>query len=114
MRTRLTLLPGQRGTKKLVARYGDRLVCVRYRYDPETKKRYKTVELIIEEMDWDPPLDPPTGETIVGVKVEWGEADIARQVKIAGGVWDGQKKLWVLQYSQVEKLGLQERVTTEI
>jgi hypothetical protein len=25
--------PGQRGTRKLVTRYGDRLVCVRYRYD---------------------------------------------------------------------------------
>jgi hypothetical protein len=25
--------PGQRGTVKLVERYGDKLVCVRYRYD---------------------------------------------------------------------------------
>jgi hypothetical protein len=33
METRLTLRPGMPGTKKLVARYGDRLVCVRYLYD---------------------------------------------------------------------------------
>ena len=33
MRTRLILKPGQRGTKKLGAKYGDRLLCVRYRYD---------------------------------------------------------------------------------
>ena len=38
MRTRLTLKPGQRGTKQLVAEYGDRLVCVRYRYDDKQCK----------------------------------------------------------------------------
>ena len=48
MRTRLKLNPGQRGTKKLVTKYGERLICVRYRYDDEKKKRYKTVELVEE------------------------------------------------------------------
>jgi hypothetical protein len=33
--TRLTLKPGQRGTHKLAAKYGDRLVRVRYRYDEQ-------------------------------------------------------------------------------
>ncbi len=32
LRTRLTLMPGANGTKSLVERYGERLVCVRYRY----------------------------------------------------------------------------------
>ena len=41
--------PGERGTKKLLAKYGDGLVCVRYRYDEEKRKRYKTVELIVED-----------------------------------------------------------------
>lgn len=49
MRTRLTLIPGQNGTKSLLERYGDRLVCVRYRYDEKKEKRYKNVELIFEE-----------------------------------------------------------------
>lgn len=40
--------PGQRGTQKLVTRYGDRLVCVRYRYDAAAGKRYKTVEIILD------------------------------------------------------------------
>jgi hypothetical protein len=34
---------------------GDRLVCVRYRYDEQQKKRCKTVELIVEEDGWEPP-----------------------------------------------------------
>jgi len=41
--------PGQRGAQKLVARYGDRLVCVRYRYVATAGKRYKTVETILDE-----------------------------------------------------------------
>lgn len=54
MRTRLKLKPGQRGTKKLQAIYGDRLVCVRYRYDTEQGRRLKTIELIVEEKEWLP------------------------------------------------------------
>jgi len=32
METRLTLRPGVPGTKSLLARYGERLICVRYLY----------------------------------------------------------------------------------
>lgn len=54
MRTRLHLKPGQRGTKRLSEKYGEQLVCVRYRYDDATKKRYKTVELIVDVAEWAP------------------------------------------------------------
>ena len=50
----LILKPGQRGTKKLCAEYGERLLCVRYRYDEERRKRPKTVELEVDEVDWEP------------------------------------------------------------
>ena len=49
METRLTLRPGMPGTKRLVARYGERLICVRYLYDEARNRRLKTVELVIEE-----------------------------------------------------------------
>lgn len=42
---------GQDGTKRLTKQYGDRLVRVRYRYDEHTQKRYKTVELVVEEWE---------------------------------------------------------------
>ena len=32
MEVKVTLKPGQNGTKRLVEHYGDQLVCVRYRY----------------------------------------------------------------------------------
>jgi hypothetical protein len=54
LKTRLTLAPGANGTKKLVERYGQRLVCVRYRYDRERRTRIKTVELIEDESPWTP------------------------------------------------------------
>lgn len=47
MRTRLIRQPGQPGTKRLVEQYGAKLVCVRYRYDEPSGKRYKTAELIV-------------------------------------------------------------------
>jgi hypothetical protein len=54
METRLTLRPGMPGTKKLVARFGERLVCVRYLYDPQARRRLKTVELVVEVVEWQP------------------------------------------------------------
>ena len=48
MRIRKTLQPQQDGAKKLLALYGEQLVCVRYRYDTQQKKRLKTVELVVE------------------------------------------------------------------
>src|SRR6267378_3154372 len=52
METRLTLRAGMPGTKRLVARYGERLVCVRYLYDEIRSRRLKTVELVVEEASW--------------------------------------------------------------
>lgn len=54
METRVTLRPGDRGTKKLVQEFGQKLLCVRYRYDPVRRMRHKTVELVVESAPWDP------------------------------------------------------------
>ncbi|MBI5301178.1 MAG: hypothetical protein HY868_03505 [Chloroflexi bacterium] len=110
MQTRLTLKSGQKGTKRLLAEYGDCLVCVRYRYDAQKKKRYKTVELIVEEMDWCPRPKRTKGNPLAEIKVNWGEPEIARRVKQAGGQWNAQKKVWELRYDQVVKLELEKRI----
>ena len=87
MRTRLTLQPHQRGAKQRLAKYGDRLLCVRYRYDPQQKKRLKTVELIVEERPWDPGVVPQLDGRLVYLQVAASELAIRRQVKGAGGKW---------------------------
>ncbi len=57
-----TLRPGARGTIRLVRKYGKKLICVRYRYDGDTQKRVKTVELVIDEKPWIPTQTPPKEE----------------------------------------------------
>lgn len=107
MQTKLTRKPGQKGTKSLTAAYGDKLVRVRYRYDLEKKRRYKTVELIVEETEWIP------NKAVVLVKVAWGEKEIAYKVKNAGGVWNKGKQAWELAYEKVVELEIEDRIVKE-
>lgn len=112
METRLSLTPGQNGTKNLVRQYGDRLVCVRYRYDAQRGKRYKTVELIVEETDWQPRNRPSVrhADDMVGIRIGYGEAELREKVKQAGGIWRPKQRLWELRYDQVRALGLTARI----
>lgn len=113
MRMRLTLNPGQRGTKRLLTQYGDRLVCVRYRYDVQRKKRIKTAELIIEETDWQPKARRRAGDTLVMVRVGLSEVEIRQRVKRAGGRWDPKRRVWELRYERVAELGLEARIVED-
>ena len=108
MEARSTMRPGQKGTKKLVARFGSRLLFVRYRYDPNLKKRFTTVELIVAETDGTPPASP-----MVRVRVEYWEAALRRDVKAAGAKWDQAEKLWLLPLDRVRKLGLEGRIRAD-
>ncbi len=81
MRTRLHLKPGQKGTKQLFAQYGDRLVCVRYRYDAERKKRFKTVALIVAERDWDQRVTRFADDALVAVRIDFAEVELRQRVK---------------------------------
>ena len=71
MEIRLTLRPGMAGTKRLLARYGERLVCVRYRYDRATGRRVKTAELIVQDVAWAGRSRKPrrNDHDLVGVRV---------------------------------------------
>ena len=69
MRILLHLKPGQKGTKQLLSQYGTRLVCVRYRYDAQQKKRFKTVELIVAERPWEPPGSCIPADTLVDLRI---------------------------------------------
>ncbi len=108
MEARLKLRPGQRGTKKLLAQYGDKLVCVRYRYDVQRQKRYKTVELIVDEIDWKPSTPEP--QEIVVLRTEWNETELHQRIRQAGGKWDGKQALWRIRFELAQQLGLEKRV----
>jgi hypothetical protein len=78
MPARLILRPDPRGTKQLVAQYGDRLVCIPYRYDGQRQKHYTTVELIVSEAAGVPP--PPTPDTIVAMRVAGAKRTLGRRL----------------------------------
>ena len=95
------LASGAAGTQRLLARYGEALVCVRYRQDESKNLRYTTVELVVEER----PGKPAT----TTVRIGYQETALRQQVMAAGGTWDAQKKLWNLPRSAIRRLGLQDR-----
>ena len=110
MRARTKRLPGQPGTKALMKIYGDRLVCVRYRYDRAQRKSYKTAEIIVAEAPWSPPPIALPPDTIVYLRVDWGEPEVAREIKTAGGQWRRDLKLWALRYAEARRLDLLDRM----
>ncbi len=112
-RVRLHLKPGQKGTKQLLAQHGDRLICVRYRYDAQREKRFKTVELLVAERDWEPPRPRFAHDQIVGVRVAFAEVAVRDRVKQAGGTWNPERRVWQLRYDRVAALGLNSRIVDE-
>lgn len=108
MFTGTKLKPGQKGTKKMLAEYGSRLLCVRYRYDAERRRRYKTVELIVDESDWEPPRRK--AQEIVKLRVGASERDWQRRVRAAGGRWNPAERVWELRYDKVSEIGAQSRI----
>lgn len=113
MKTRSKLKPGQNGTKKYLATYGDALVCVRYRYDEQKRKQYKTIEIIVSESDWEPPAAKYPDSTPVGLAIGFNETALQSQVKAVGGRWDKDKKLWIVPYGSIKGTKLEKLLVIE-
>jgi hypothetical protein len=111
MRTRLTLKPGQSGTRNELRKYGGRLVAVRYRYDEARRMRVKTVELVEEEMPWVPrvPPDRDPHERVL-VRIGYDEAELRVAAKNAGARWQQDRKLWEMSLGRAYALGLDQRI----
>ena len=91
MEVRTKLRPGENGTKTLLKQYGEQLVCVRCRYHKARRKRYKTVDLIIDEKDCIPDTLLPAGRRVY-FRIRYCETELREQVKLAGGYWNPDKK----------------------
>jgi len=113
MKTRLVLKPGQRGTKRLVMKYGAALVCVRYRYDAESGQRLKTVELVIEKTDWKPPLARLAPEAQVPFRVPASDLALRAIIKAAGGKWNPDERLWFVRYGNIEGTPLERHIPAD-
>lgn len=101
-----TITPEQPGSLKLLRRYGDALVCVRYREDPQRAQRYTTVELVIDRRPFRPKAD-----TLVAVRIDFGEAALRHRARELGAEWNQTKRAWVMPFSVAERLKLLDRIT---
>lgn len=110
MKTRLILKPGQRGTKSLTDKYGDDLVCVRYRYDAETRQRLKTIELVLERTPWEPPPEKFSADTVLTLRIEGYETEQRKKVKAAGGKWNPETRLWYVRYGAIAGTELEKHI----
>lgn len=108
MKTKTHLKPGQKGTKSLVEKYGDALLCVRYRFDPDRGVRLKTVEIIVEEKHCKPAQR--RGDDLVPVIVAYTEKALRDQLKSIGAKWDPQGKVWLVAYGKIRGTELEERI----
>lgn len=115
MKIKATLKPGQNGTKRLMEKYGNRLVCVRYRYDEQSGKRLTTVEVIENEASAmvatreSAPVvtsQPPH----LGVRIDYWEGELREKAKAKGAIWRPRQRLWEMTYDDVIALGLESRV----
>lgn len=101
-----TLRPHQGGTLKLLRRYGEALLCVRYREDAHGRQRCTTVELVIDES---PVQRRLTDRTLVQVAMPFGDLQAMRRAKALGARWDRAHRRWMLSLKMAKALGLRYR-----
>jgi hypothetical protein len=111
--TRLKLKPGQKGTKKLLAEHGDALVCVRYRYDAESRMRIKTVELVVERTAWNPPAKAFSDHNLIPVRIGYSEKELIASAKAAKGRWNPDAKLWFIRYGKIKGTALEKHIVLD-
>jgi len=110
MKIQRTLLPGKPGTKRFVEQYDGDLVCVRYRYDEKNEERFTTVEIVVDRQKWKSNESRIPPNKIMNIKIEYGEKELAQQVKSLGGRWDRKQRAWKLPFKYVQILQLENRI----
>jgi hypothetical protein len=109
---RKTLRPGQKGTRRFLRDWGDRLVCVRYRFDPGKRVRYTTVELVASEpRPWTPPARPRP-DALVYLRIDRDDWKALRKAREARAWWDRERGLWRLRYDAAERMRLRNRIVS--
>jgi len=113
MKTHTHLKPGQKGTRRLVEQYGDKLLCVRYRYDEKRQVRMKTAEIIVEERPCKPPLRYCDTD-IVSIMVPFSDIALRERLRAARGRWNPEEKLWRVRFGLIRgDSELEERILHE-
>lgn len=104
------LKPGQKGTLRLLEKYGESLLCVRYRFDEKRGVRLKTAEIIVEEK----PIKsvPFKDNEIVKVSVLFEEIALRDKLRKMRAQWEPALKAWLVPYRLIRGTELEARIIT--
>jgi hypothetical protein len=103
------LAPTDRGAIKLARKYGEHLICVRYRTDAAGSYRYTTVELLVDTV---PIVRRPLA--MVHVRIGPTEHSLQAKVRSEGARWDPRLKLWRMPLRSARALKLDERIVGQM
>ncbi|MCB1843945.1 MAG: hypothetical protein KDI09_13360 [Halioglobus sp.] len=109
-----TLKPGQPGTRRFQACWGDKLVAVRYRRSANTV--YTTIEIIVDEREQPRPgvslnaVHADRRAAMVAVRIAYEEHVLRNAAKRNHARWDKTHKVWLMPRGTAVALGLQDRV----
>lgn len=95
------LHPGSPGTLRHLRKWGDALVCVRHRHDPQSRTRYTTVEIVVEQV----PIRLHT-KRHVSVRLDPHDKETRSLILAAGGRWNAATRLWEVPRAVAAGLGL--------
>lgn len=98
-----TLWPPQPGTLPWRDRFGDRLVCVRYRHDAHSAHRYTTVELLVDHA---PVRVVRSRRKAWELRMAPIKPALRRALRQAGAEWDPETEVWRLTLTMARKLGI--------
>ncbi len=118
MKVGMVLRPGQEGTQKLQEEFGEALVCVRYRYDGESSRRIKTVEIIVDESEWERPAPKAPvdekGPHQVDVRIPIMREDLVSTLRRKHAEYDEETKEWRIPYTVAVRMGLRRYIVSRV
>lgn len=97
--------------RRLVERYGDASLCVRYRYGEIRGVKLKTVEIIVEEKPVH--LRRFKDDAMVPVSVAFDETELREQLKKIRARWEPQVKMWFAPYRLIRGTPLESRIAAK-
>jgi hypothetical protein len=97
------------GAVKLTRKYGDALVCVRYRVSPDGAERITTIELEVDRVTIQHKANP-----IVAVKIYASEVKLTAMAKAKGARFNGKTRLWRMHQNDAHAVGLGKRIARDL
>ncbi len=110
LKTKKVIKAGKPGTQKYVREFGNKLLCIRHKYDRARGQKYITAEIIVEATQWTPNECNIPHNKLMDLNVEYKEINLRLLIRNAGGKWNPKEKVWQLAYSEVKALGLEDRI----